>query len=66
MDGFKRLERFVGNIEKQFTPKADFRAIIAHEEKISTSLGGRSVFDGREKKKNPKKPPRQLDLFKTS
>jgi hypothetical protein len=65
MDGFKRLERFVGNIEKQFAPKADFQAIIAHEEKISTSLGGRSVFNDREKK-NPKKLPRQLDLFKSS
>lgn len=66
IDGFKRLERFVQNIEKQFTPKADFRAIIAHEEKISPSLGGRSVFDDRKKTNRTEPRTNQLDLFKST
>jgi hypothetical protein len=54
LDGFRRLERFVHAVETEFKPKADFDAIIAHEEAISSSLDGRSVFDD---------APRQKSLF---
>ena len=45
LDGFRRLEKFARNIETNLKPEADFRAVIAHENKISRSVGGRSVFD---------------------
>src|SRR3954452_6789195 len=35
MDGFKRLDRFVRNIEQQHEPEADLRKTIAHENAIS-------------------------------
>ncbi len=47
LDGFRRLESFVRNVETELEPEADFDATIAHEEMISPSLGGRSVFDDR-------------------
>jgi uncharacterized protein len=55
-DGFRRLHAFVQAVERQAQPQADFPATIAHEEAISPSLDGRSVFDD---------PPRkgQLPLF---
>ena len=45
LEGFRRLNRFVQTVEKKFDPKADLTALIAHEEAISPSLDGRSVFD---------------------
>ncbi|MGH9832626.1 MAG: DUF763 domain-containing protein, partial [Blastocatellia bacterium] len=54
LDGFRRLESFVRTVETELEPEADFDATIAHEEAISPSLGGRSVFDDR---------PRQRSLF---
>jgi len=45
LDGMKRLERFVRMVEQQYSPEADFDAVIAHEHAISKSLNGRSVFD---------------------
>ena len=45
LDGFRRLDRFVRAVETRFEPEADFKAVIAHEEAISPSLDGRSVFD---------------------
>ena len=54
LDGFCRLEGFVRAVENHLKPKADFDAVIAHENAISPSLDGRSVFDDR---------PRQLSLF---
>jgi hypothetical protein len=61
MDGFRRLDKFVRNIEQQRKPRADLQATIAHENRISKSLDGRSVFVD-----NPRsKPPcKQLDLFR--
>jgi hypothetical protein len=56
LDGFRRLDRFVRAIETEFKPEADFDAVIAHEEAISASLDGRSVFDD-------KPTQRQLSLF---
>ena len=45
LDGFRRLNRFVSTIETDLAPEANFDAIIAHEQKISPSLDGRSVLD---------------------
>ena len=56
LDGFKRLDSFVRRIEKEKSPKADFDAVMAHEHKISRSIGGRTVLDD-------KKERRQLELF---
>jgi hypothetical protein len=47
MDGFKRLDGFVRTIEARAEPIADLPAVIARENEISASLGGRSVFDDR-------------------
>lgn len=43
--GLKRLERFARAVERPLKPEANFDALIAHENAISASLGGRSVFD---------------------
>src|SRR5437588_3049444 len=59
IEGFKRLDRFVRNIERNASPVADLDAAIAQEKKISPSLGGRTVFDDRETKVRR----RQLELF---
>lgn len=62
MDGFKRLDGFRRHIEKQHDPKADLKATVAHENAISSSLGGRSVFDDKPRKARHE-PRQQLDLF---
>jgi len=54
LDGFRRLERFARAVETQLKPEADFDAIVAHENVISRSLDGHSVFDDK---------PKQLSLF---
>jgi len=54
IEGFRRLERFVRQVETRLEPEANFDAVIAHEEAISRSLDGRSVLDDK---------PRQLALF---
>lgn len=56
LDALRRLDRFVRAVETQLQPKADFDAVIAHEEQISPSLDGRSVFDDKPHR-------RQLKLF---
>jgi uncharacterized protein len=61
LDGFKRLDKFTKVIEKRLEPEADLKETVAHENRISKSLGGRSVFDDRPSKK-PQKA--QMDLFK--
>ena len=45
LNGFRRLERFVHTVETRLEPEANFDALIAHENAISPSLDGRSVFD---------------------
>lgn len=62
VEGFKRLNRFVRAIEDRCEPAADFPAILAHENAISASLNGRSVFDDRQKSRLPVRE-RQLSLF---
>ncbi len=44
LDGLRRLERFVRTVETRLKPEADFGAVIRHEQAISASLDGRSVF----------------------
>jgi hypothetical protein len=57
LDGFRRLEKFARAIEQRCEPRADFDAAVAHEQAISREVGGRSVFDGVQKR-------RQLFLFR--
>src|SRR6185437_15424844 len=45
LDGFRRLERFTRAVETHREPEADFDAVLVHEDAISASLDGRSVFD---------------------
>ena len=58
LGGFKRLDAFTRAIEARRRPEADVAATIAHERAISTSLGGRTVFDD-----TPKPRRGQLELF---
>lgn len=58
LEGFGRLDRFVRNIEKSHAPRANFQAVMEHEQQISASLDGRTVFD-----KSKPRPQRQLELF---
>ena len=63
MDGFKRLDRFVHNIEQKHDPKADLPKTVAHENAISKSLDGHSVFDDKRERRPAIKKYKQLDLF---
>ena len=45
IEGLARLDRFVRAVEARRAPEADFDAALRHEERISASLNGRSVFD---------------------
>lgn len=45
LEGFRRLERFARSVETRLKPAANLAELIAHENKISPSLDGRSVFD---------------------
>ncbi len=45
IDGFRRLEKFVRTVEAQLSPLAEFDQLIQHEQAISRSLNGRTVFD---------------------
>src|ERR1700730_3180715 len=49
VEGFRRLEKFVRNVEETYQPVAHFKELIAHEHAISGSLDGRSVFDDRKR-----------------
>jgi uncharacterized protein len=62
VEAFKRLNRFARAIEDHCEPAADFPAILAHENAISASLDGRSVFDDRKKSRLPARE-KQLRLF---
>ena len=59
LDGFRRLDGFVRMVEKRLKPKADFDALVRHENAISPSLNGRTVFDDKRRFANP----RQGSLF---
>jgi hypothetical protein len=62
LDAFKRLDQLTRNVEKDRQPLADFTATIAHERSISSSLGGKTVFD-EPRHARPSKRSLQLDLF---
>jgi uncharacterized protein len=62
IDGFKRLDRMVRTVEQRRQPTADLDRVVQHEQAISPSLEGRSVFDDR-KKKRPTSRTTQLSLF---
>jgi hypothetical protein len=49
VEGFRRLEKFVRNVEETNQPVAQFKEVVAHEHAISASLDGRSVFDDRKR-----------------
>ncbi len=59
LDGFRRLDGFVRMVETQLKPKADFDAVVRHENAISPSLHGRTVLDDKRRFVNP----RQGSLF---
>lgn len=60
--GFKRLDQLTRSVEQQLEPQANFEAALAHERRISKSIGGRTVFDqGRRTADNDKAA--QLSLF---
>jgi hypothetical protein len=66
LDGFRRLERFVREVERRRKPEADFDAVIAHEKMISPALYGRTVFEGKARRRKPDygdEVPRQGSLF---
>jgi len=55
LDGFRRLDGFVRMVEKGLKPKADFEALVRHENAISPSLNGRTVFDDKRRFANPRR-----------
>jgi hypothetical protein len=61
LEAFRRLNRFVENVENRLEPEVDFPAVLAHENAISPSLNGRSVFDDKPGRKFYN--PRQRSLF---
>ena len=54
IDGFRRLDRFVRVIEKRVQPEANLPELVRHENAISKSLDGRSVFDDRRERRTAK------------
>lgn len=62
LDGFGRLDRFTRMVEKEAKPEAAFHTVLAHERAISSSVGGRTVFNDQQQKKSAKSE-RQLNLF---
>jgi uncharacterized protein len=65
LEGFRRLDRLTRAVEEQRQPLADFSATITHERAISSSLGGRTVFDhdSHPPRKARANPSTQLSLF---
>jgi uncharacterized protein len=59
MESFRRLDRFVRAVEERVHPEADLEAVVDHELAISSSLGGRSVYDNRPKSRTKG----QMSLF---
>jgi hypothetical protein len=59
MESFRRLDRFVRAVEERMHPEADLQAVVDHELAISSSLGGRSVYDNRPKSRTKG----QMSLF---
>jgi uncharacterized protein len=62
LEGFRRLDQLTRTVEAKREPFADFDAAISHERAISASIGGRTVFDDKEPRRNRVEEP-QLSLF---
>jgi hypothetical protein len=62
IEGFRRLDRLTRAVEEQRDPVADFTAALGHERAISSSLGGRTVFDDMPRQPKKAADP-QLSLF---
>jgi hypothetical protein len=64
LDGFARLDTFARLVETRLSPDVNVDAAIAHERRLSPTLGGRTVFDdvrSSSKKRSPSSS--QLELF---
>ncbi|MBB5326689.1 DUF763 domain-containing protein [Tunturiibacter gelidoferens] len=62
LEGFRRLDQLIRNVEANRQPFADFDTAIAHERAISASIGGRTVLDDKPQDKQSA-PTSQLNLF---
>ncbi len=66
LGGLRRLERFARAVEDNLAPVADLDAVVAHENQISRSLNGRSVFDDKPRRlvrRHTESDRRQQSLF---
>jgi hypothetical protein len=45
LEGFRRLDRLTRKVEEEREPLAEFDPVIRNERAISSSVGGRTVFD---------------------
>lgn len=63
LEGFRRLDRLTRKVEEEREPLAEFDAVMEHEVAISTSIGGRTVFDDKQPKERTALT-RQLNLFR--
>jgi hypothetical protein len=62
LEGFRRLDWLTRSVEAEREPLANFNAAITHERAISSSIGGRTVFDDKALHERSAQPP-QLSLF---
>jgi uncharacterized protein len=62
VEAFRRLDRLTRAVEQNCNPFANFSEAIGREHAISRSLGGRTVFDDRQKTRQ-RLSPQQLPLF---
>jgi hypothetical protein len=63
LEGFKRLDTLVRQVEQQHEPAVDFEQLMQHERAISKSLDGRSVFDDKKRPVRVQTKQQQLSLF---
>jgi hypothetical protein len=62
LEGFRRLDRLIRSVEAEREPLVDFDAAIKHERAVSSSIGGRTVFDDKAPHKAAARTS-QLSLF---
>ena len=62
LEGFRRLNQFVGEVETDLRPQVDLPSLVAHERALSPSLGGRSVRQDN-RRPTPPSEPDQMSLF---
>jgi hypothetical protein len=61
LESFRRLNHFVETAETQMPTEVDLPSLVAHEMALSPSLGGRSVYDDKPRKR--RLVPAQMNLF---